>query len=125
MVNGNGMGRIPVPWKNRWRHFRYSTLPVLGLLVLLASTFWLWNRAGEIPHAYGQVEVVRADVATALSGILTPLPRGAVGAVRHGRAGAGAGAARRPAAARGTGGAAGGAGPAGEGTGRRWARSWR
>ena len=29
------------------------------------------------PQAYGQVEVVRAEVATALSGILTPLPRGA------------------------------------------------
>jgi multidrug resistance efflux pump len=72
----NGIGRIPVPVKNRWRRFRYSTLPVLGLLSLLASTFWLWNRAGEIPHAYGQVEVVRVDVATALSGILAQLPRG-------------------------------------------------
>jgi multidrug resistance efflux pump len=74
MVNGNG--RIPVPWKNRWRRFRYTTLPVLGLSALLAATFWLWNRAGEIPHAYGEVEVVRVDVATALSGILAPLPRG-------------------------------------------------
>ena len=45
----NGIGRIPVPLKNRWRQFRYSTLPVLGLVFLLASTFWLWNRAGEIP----------------------------------------------------------------------------
>ena len=43
---------------------------------MLAATFWLWNRAGEIPHAYGEVEVVRVDVATALSGILAPLPRG-------------------------------------------------
>jgi multidrug resistance efflux pump len=72
----NGTGRIPVPLKNRWRRFRYSTLPVLGLLSLLTATFCMWQHAGEIPHAYGQVEVVQVPVATALSGILAPLQRG-------------------------------------------------
>jgi len=73
MMNG---GRIPVPWKHRWRRFRYGTLPSLGLIAFVAATLWLWTRQGEMPHSIGEVEVVRVDVASALSGVLAPLPQG-------------------------------------------------
>ena len=68
-------GRIPVPWKHRWRRFRYGMLPSLGLIAFVAATLWFWTRQGEMPHAIGEVEVVRVDVASALSGVLATLPR--------------------------------------------------
>jgi multidrug resistance efflux pump len=74
MMAVNGMGRIPTPWRLRWHRFRYSTLPLLGLIGFVAATFLLWTRQGEMPHAIGEVEAIRIDVASSLSGILMPLP---------------------------------------------------
>ena len=69
-------GRIPVPWKHRWRRFRYGTLPGLGLIAFVAATLWFWTRQGEMPHSIGEVEVRQVNVASALSGVLADLPRG-------------------------------------------------
>jgi multidrug resistance efflux pump len=70
------MKRIPVPWKHRWQRFRYTTLPMLGFFAFLFTALWLWTRAGEMPHAIGEVEAVRVNVASDTGGILMPLPRG-------------------------------------------------
>jgi multidrug resistance efflux pump len=70
MTNG---GRIPTPWSHRWRRLRYGTLPVASFCVCLAVTLWLWHRQGQLPHAVGEVETVRMDVATGLDGRLLPL----------------------------------------------------
>ena len=61
----NGMGRIATPWRLWWRRFRYTTLPLLGLLGFTAVTFLLWTRQTEMPHAIGEVEAIRADVTAA------------------------------------------------------------
>jgi multidrug resistance efflux pump len=69
-------GRIPIPWGQRWQRFRHGTLPALGLIVFTAGTVWLWSQAGEMPHAIGEVEVVRVDVVAGQGGILVPRPQG-------------------------------------------------
>jgi multidrug resistance efflux pump len=75
MVVG-GMERISTPWRLRWQRFRYTTLPLIGLGAFAAATFLLWTRQGEMPHAIGEVEAIRVDVASPLSGILVTLPQG-------------------------------------------------
>jgi multidrug resistance efflux pump len=72
----NGMKRIPVPWKHRWRRFRYTTLPMLGFFTFTGFALWLWTHAGELPHAIGAVESVQVNLASSVEGILKPLPRG-------------------------------------------------
>ena len=69
----NNGGRIPTPWSHRWRRMRYSMLPVVSFCVCLAVTLWLWHRQGQLPHAVGEVEVVRMDVASGVDGRLLPL----------------------------------------------------
>jgi multidrug resistance efflux pump len=70
MYNG---GRIPTPWSHRWRRMRYGLLPVVSFCVCLTVTLWLWHRQGQLPHAVGEVEVVRMDVASGADGRLLPL----------------------------------------------------
>ena len=70
------MERISTPWRLRWRRFRYTTLPLLGLVTFTTLSLLLWTRQGEMPHAIGEVEAIRVDVASPLGGILMPLPRG-------------------------------------------------
>jgi multidrug resistance efflux pump len=76
MMVVNGMERISTPWRLRWHRFRYTTLPLLGLVSFTVLTLLLWTRQGEMPHAIGEVEAIRVDVASPLSGILMPLPQG-------------------------------------------------
>jgi len=68
--------RIPIPWKHKWRRFRYSVMPVLSFLVCVALTLWLWDRQGRLPNAVGEVEAVRVEVTAGSDGLLAPLPRG-------------------------------------------------
>ena len=70
----NGMERISTPWRLRWHRFRYTTLPLLGLVAFAAGTLLLWTRQGEMPHAIGEIEAIRVEVASPLGGILMPLP---------------------------------------------------
>jgi multidrug resistance efflux pump len=72
----NDTRRIPIPWRLRWRRFRYSTLPMLGFFSFVAVSFWLWTNAGEMPHAIGEVEAVRVNVSAGTAGMLLPLPQG-------------------------------------------------
>ena len=65
MMVMNGMERISTPWRLRLHRFRYTTLPVLGLLAFAVLTFLLWTQQGEMPHAIGEIEAIRVDVAVA------------------------------------------------------------
>jgi multidrug resistance efflux pump len=71
----NGLERIPTPWRLWWQRFRYTTLPLLGFFSSAALTLLLWTRHGEMPHAIGEIEAIRVDVASPLSGMLAPLPQ--------------------------------------------------
>ena len=75
MMVANGMERISTPWRLRWHRFRYTTLPVIGLVAFAVLTFLLWTRQGEMPHAIGEIEAIRVEVASPLGGILMPLPK--------------------------------------------------
>lgn len=68
--------RIPIPWKQKWRRFRYSVMPVLSFLVCVVLTLYLWDQQGRLPNAVGEVEAVRVDVIAGRDGLLAPLPQG-------------------------------------------------
>ena len=67
--------RIPIPFVQRWRRFRYTVLPALGFLACVAGTLVLWQRQARLPNAVGEVEAVRLDLAAAVEGTLVPLSR--------------------------------------------------
>ena len=66
----NGTQYIPIPWKQRWRRFRFEILPTLGLLAFGALTVWLWSNSGGMPHTIGEVEAIRVEITSPLDGIL-------------------------------------------------------
>ncbi len=68
--------RIPIPWKHKWRRFRYSVMPVLSFLVSVVLALWLWDQQGRLPNAVGEIEAVRVDVIAGSDGLLAPLPQG-------------------------------------------------
>lgn len=72
----SGAGRIPIPWKHRWRRFRYGSLPLLGLAAGIATTLYLWGQQGVLPELIGEVESVRVEVTAATDGSLIPLAGG-------------------------------------------------
>ncbi len=72
----SGAGRIPIPWKHRWRRFRYGVLPLVGMAACAAATLYLWGQQGLVPQAIGEVESVRVDVTAAADGELVPLAGG-------------------------------------------------
>ena len=74
MMAANGMERIPTPWRLWWHRFRYTTLPLIGLGTFAVFTLLLWTRQGEMPHAIGEIEAIRVDVAFAARRDLMPLP---------------------------------------------------
>lgn len=71
----NATGRIPIPWKHRWRRFRFGMLPGLGLFVFAVAAFWLWGHQGGLPHSIGEIESRQVEVAAAVDGILAPSSR--------------------------------------------------
>jgi multidrug resistance efflux pump len=71
----NGLTRIPVPWKHRWRRFRYSSLPMFSFVAFVGAAAWLWTHATQMPHAIGEVEAKRVVAATGVSGVLKRVPR--------------------------------------------------
>lgn len=72
----SGAGRIPIPWKHRWRRFRYGSLPLLGMAVAAVATLYLWGQQGILPETIGEVESVRVDVTASTDGALVPLAGG-------------------------------------------------
>jgi HlyD family secretion protein len=72
----NGPKRIPVPWKHRWRRFRYTSLPMFSFLAFAGAAAWLWTHATQMPHAIGEVEAVRFDLSSSAGGVLKTLPMG-------------------------------------------------
>jgi multidrug resistance efflux pump len=71
-----GEGRIPIPWRYRWRRFRHGLLPWIGFATFAALTLWLWGRQESSPYAIGEVEVVRVEVTAGATGVLAALPKG-------------------------------------------------
>jgi multidrug resistance efflux pump len=72
----SGAGRIPIPWKHRWRRFRYGMLPLVGMVACAAATLYLWGQQGLVPQTIGEVEALRVDVTAATDGALVPLAGG-------------------------------------------------
>lgn len=66
----NGHGRIPTPWPVRWRRFRQRVLPALTFLSLSSVVLWMWQQDISSPHALGEVEAIRAIVASGSDGLL-------------------------------------------------------
>ena len=66
----NGHGRIPTPWSVRWRRFRHRVLPALMFLSLSSVVLWMWQQDIASPHAFGEVEAIRAIVASGADGLL-------------------------------------------------------
>jgi multidrug resistance efflux pump len=65
--------RIPVPFSQWFRHFRYGILPFISFALLVLATGWMWHRQARLPGAVGEVEAVRSDVAAGADGTLAPL----------------------------------------------------
>jgi hypothetical protein len=47
--------RIPTPFSQRFRRFRFTVLPVLSFALCLAATLWLWPREAPQPQKSGDV----------------------------------------------------------------------
>ena len=71
-----GTERIKVPWKHRWRRFRYSVLPFVSFALCALLAAMLWEHQGRMANAVGEVEAVRLDIASGTAGTLVPLPHG-------------------------------------------------
>jgi len=67
-------GRIPTPWKHKWRRFRYSAMPVLCFLVCVAITVWLWRDVGQVAGSVAVVEQKSIPVAASADGKLVAPP---------------------------------------------------
>ena len=65
--------RIRTPWSQQFRRIRYQLVPVVAFGVALSLTLWLWRRQAAMPHAVGEVEVVRYEMAAPFDGLLAPL----------------------------------------------------
>jgi multidrug resistance efflux pump len=72
----NGAQYIPIPWKQRWRRFRFEILPTFGLLAFGAVAVYLWSNSGGMPHTIGEVEAIRVEITSPLEGILVQPPSG-------------------------------------------------
>lgn len=72
-------GTIPIPWSLRYRRWRDTFVPVVAFVLCAAATAWLWDRHTGSAMVYGEVEAVRVDLASAVEGVLMPLPGGAPG----------------------------------------------
>lgn len=64
---------IPTPPALRWREFRHRYLPVAVFACSVILTAMIWSRYASAPTLVGQVEAVRADVASQLPGRVSQL----------------------------------------------------
>jgi len=71
-----GTERIKIPWKHRWRRFRYSVLPFISFVLCALLAAMLWEHQGRMANAVGEVEAVRLEIASGAAGTLVPLPQG-------------------------------------------------
>jgi multidrug resistance efflux pump len=69
----NGQKRVPVPFWQRFRHFRYGVMPFISFALCVLATAWLWQRQAQQPQTVGAVEAVRIDLAAGSDGRLTAL----------------------------------------------------
>ena len=65
--------RIPTPWKQRWRRFRYSALPGICFFACVALMLSMWRAQGRLPNAVGEVESIRIAITAGTDGTLAPL----------------------------------------------------
>ena len=67
--------RIPVPFSQRFRHFRYGALPYIGFVLCVLAMAWLWQHQAMQPQAVGEVEAKRVLVTAGAEGTLAPWHR--------------------------------------------------
>ena len=72
MKNGSA---IPVPWKLMLRRARYQMVPIFTMLVSTALVGWLWVRNARSMTVFGEVNTVRVSIESKLEGVLVDLPR--------------------------------------------------
>jgi multidrug resistance efflux pump len=64
---------IPTPVAKRWREFRLQVFPILVFGSAAAAITLLWSQNLAAPMLQGEVEAIRADVASPQAGMLTQL----------------------------------------------------
>ena len=65
--------RIPIPWKHRWRRFRYSAMPAVCFFACMGVVILLWQQQGRMSTATGLVESQRKIVTASAAGRLLPV----------------------------------------------------
>lgn len=61
---------IPIPLKRRWRDFRVVYLPYLTFGLIGAAILWMWSQYVEPSRVLGEVDTLRARVASTVPGTL-------------------------------------------------------
>lgn len=64
---------IPIPWRQRWREFRVSQLPLVTFTALLLGIGILWSRYVHPASILGEVESTRVPVLSTVPGTLQSL----------------------------------------------------
>ncbi len=64
---------IPIPPRERWRQFRVTYLPVVTFALLVVTAGWLWTQYIMPPTIIGEVQPVRATIASAIDGTVAEL----------------------------------------------------
>jgi multidrug resistance efflux pump len=59
---------IPIPWRQRWREFRVSHLPLLMFMTLLLGIGILWSRYVHPANIIGEVESLRFPIVSTTAG---------------------------------------------------------
>jgi multidrug resistance efflux pump len=70
---GQNLTPIPIPARQRWRDFRVSWLPPLTFMLLVTVIGWMWVRYVAPTTIIGEVETVRANIASVVAGTIQEL----------------------------------------------------
>lgn len=76
---------IPIPWRQRWREFRVSQLPVITFIVLVLAIGTLWMRYVHPANIVGEVESTRLPVVSTVAGRVEALHVGLLQPVTNGQ----------------------------------------
>jgi multidrug resistance efflux pump len=66
--------RIPLAWTARWRRIRLHVLPVVCFLLAVVACGWLWQRQESTLRSVGEVDTLRIDVTSPITGMVLALP---------------------------------------------------
>lgn len=71
--------RIPLAWTARWRRIRLHVIPVVCFLLAVVACGWLWQRQETALRTIGEVDTLRIDVTSPITGMVIALPHGTGG----------------------------------------------